>query len=181
MPIYALKDERPELPDPADFWVAPGAHVMGKVRLGRDVGIWFGAVLRGDNELIDIGDATNIQECAVLHTDFGSPLTVGAGCTIGHRAILHGCTIGANSLVGMGATILNGAVIGENCLIGANALITEGKVFPDNSLIVGAPAKVIRTLDAATVEMLKASAKSYVENWRRFVADLDALTSDDDD
>jgi carbonic anhydrase/acetyltransferase-like protein (isoleucine patch superfamily) len=168
MPIYNLDGNAPLLPEPGRFWIAPDAHVIGQVRLGLDVGIWFGAVLRGDNEPIDIGEASNIQEGAVLHTDEGAPLTVGAGCTVGHRAILHGCTIGANSLIGMGATVLNHARIGANCLIGANALITEGKEFPDNSLIVGAPAKVIRALDEAAVERLRWSARNYVENWKRF-------------
>ena len=168
MPIYSLDGNAPLLPDPDQFWIAPDAHVIGRVRLGRHVGIWFGAVLRGDNEPIDIGEATNIQEGAVLHTDEGAPLTVGAGCTVGHRAILHGCTIGENSLIGMGATILNHARIGANCLIGANALVTEGKEFPDNSLIVGAPAKVIRALDEAAVERLRWSSRNYVENWKRF-------------
>ena len=168
MPIYSLDGNAPLLPQPDRFWIAPDAHVIGRVRLGLDVGVWFGAVLRGDNEPIDIGEATNIQEGAVLHTDEGAPLTVGAGCTIGHRAILHGCTIGENSLVGMGATVLNHARIGRNCLIGANALITEGKEFPDNSLIVGAPAKAIRALDEAAVERLRWSSRNYVENWKRF-------------
>jgi carbonic anhydrase/acetyltransferase-like protein (isoleucine patch superfamily) len=168
MPIYSLDGNAPLLPDPDQFWIAPDAHVIGRVRLGRDVGIWFGAVLRGDNEPIDIGEATNIQEGAVLHTDEGAPLTVGAGCTVGHRAILHGCTIGENSLIGMGATVLNHARIGANCLIGANVLVTEGKEFPDNSLIVGAPAKVIRALDEAAVERLRWSSRNYVENWKRF-------------
>lgn len=168
MPIYSLDGNAPLLPEPDRFWIAPDAHVIGRVRLGLDVGIWFGAVLRGDNEPIDIGEASNIQEGAVLHTDEGAPLTVGEGCTIGHRAILHGCTIGENSLVGMGATVLNHARIGRNCLIGANALITEGKEFPDNSLIVGAPAKAIRALDEAAVERLRWSSRNYVENWKRF-------------
>jgi len=168
MPIYSLDDVAPVLPEEGRFWIAPDAHVIGKVRLGADVGIWFGAVLRGDNELIDVGEGSNIQEGAVLHTDMGAPLTVGAGCTIGHRAILHGCTIGENSLIGMGATVLNHVRIGRNCLVGANALITEGKEFPDNSLIVGAPAKAIRVLDEAAVEALRLSARSYVANWKRF-------------
>ncbi len=172
MPIYSLDGNAPLLPDPDQFWIAPDAHVIGRVRLGRHVGIWFGAVLRGDNEPIDIGEATNIQEGAVLHTDEGAPLTVGAGCTVGHRAILHGCTIGENSLIGMGATVLNHARIGANCLIGANALITEGREFPDNSLIVGAPAKAIRALDEAAVERLRWSSKHYVENWKRFAKEM---------
>ncbi len=168
MPVYSLDDVAPVLPEEGRFWIAPDAHVIGKVRLGADVGIWFGAVLRGDNELIDIGPGSNIQEGAVLHTDMGAPLTVGPGCTIGHRAILHGCTIGENSLIGMGATVLNHARIGRNCLVGANALVTEGKEFPDNSLIVGAPAKAIRALDEAAVETLRLSARNYVANWKRF-------------
>jgi carbonic anhydrase/acetyltransferase-like protein (isoleucine patch superfamily) len=172
MPIYSLDDISPILPGPDQFWVAPDAHVIGRVRLGQDVGIWFGAVLRGDNELIDIGDATNIQEGALLHTDEGAPLTVGAGCTVGHHAILHGCTIGQNSLIGMGATVLNHARIGANCLVGANALVTEGKEFPDNSLIVGAPAKAIRVLDEAAVERLRWSARHYVDNWKRYAKGL---------
>ncbi|MCG7391375.1 gamma carbonic anhydrase family protein [Microvirga sp. ACRRW] len=168
MPIYSLDDVSPVLPEEGRYWIAPDAHVIGKVRLGGDVGIWFGAVLRGDNEMIDIGEGTNIQEGAVLHTDMGAPLSVGAGCTIGHSAILHGCTIGENSLIGMGATVLNHVRIGRNCLVGANALVTEGKEFPDNSLIVGAPAKAIRVLDEAAIERLRWSAKHYVENWKRF-------------
>ena len=138
------------------------------MHLGRNAGIWFGAVIRGDNEPIVIGADSNVQEHAVMHTDPGFPLTIGIGCTIGHRATLHGCTIGANSLVGMGAIILNGARIATNCLVGAGALVTEGKEFPARSLIVGSPAKAIRTLDDAAIERLKLSAAHYVENGRRF-------------
>lgn len=172
MPLYALGDDEPQRPENGDYWVAPGAHVIGKVRLGAGVGVWFGAVLRGDNEPIDIGAGTNLQEGVMIHTDPGFPATIGDNCTIGHHAILHGCTIGDNSLVGMGATILNGAKIGRNCLVGANALVTEGKEFPDNSLIVGAPAKAIRTLDDKAAQSLTRSAEHYVENWRRFSRDL---------
>lgn len=176
MPLYALGNDRPvTLGGEDNCWVAPGAHVIGKVTLGFNVGIWFNAVLRGDNEMITIGGGTNIQEGVMIHTDMGYPVTIGAGCTIGHHAIIHGCTIGENSLVGMGATILNGAKIGRNCLVGANALVTEGKEFPDNSLIVGTPAKAIRTLDDKAIEGLTRSAESYVRNWKRFRKDLKYL------
>jgi carbonic anhydrase/acetyltransferase-like protein (isoleucine patch superfamily) len=169
--IYALGGRSPDLPE-GFYWVADSAHVIGEVRLSVDVGIWFGAVLRGDNEPVAIGAGTNIQENCVLHTDMGFPLTVGDGCTIGHKAILHGCTIGDNTLVGMGATVLNGAVVGRNCLIGAGALVTEGREIPDNSLVVGAPGKVIRQLDEAAVERLRQSAAQYVRNAQRMVAEL---------
>lgn len=172
MPLYALDEIRPDVPPDGAWWLAPDAHLIGRVRIGADVGVWFGAVMRGDNEWIEIGEGSNVQEGCVLHTDMGSPLTVGRNCTIGHRAILHGCTIGDNSLVGMGATVLNGAKIGRNCLVGANALVTEGKEFPDNSLIVGAPARAIRTLDEKAAEGVTASAQSYVARWRQFVKGL---------
>jgi carbonic anhydrase/acetyltransferase-like protein (isoleucine patch superfamily) len=172
MPLYALDEIFPVVPDAANHWIAPDAHVIGRVRLGHNVGIWFGAVLRGDNELIDIGEGTNIQEHSLLHTDMGAPMTIGAFCTIGHHAILHGCTIGENSLIGMGATVLNHARIGSNCLVGANALVTEGKEFPDNSLIVGSPARAIRTLDTAVIDGLRKSAESYIANWKRFATGL---------
>lgn len=175
MPLYGLDDVHPELPPADRYWVAPDAHVIGRVRLGLDCSVWFGATLRGDNELIDLGERTNIQEGSLLHTDMGFPMTIGADCTVGHRAILHGCIIGANSLIGMGATVLNGARIGANSLVGANALVTEGKVFPDNSLIVGSPAKAIRTLDEASAERLRLTALHYVENWRRFASRLKRL------
>ncbi|MGL4441336.1 MAG: gamma carbonic anhydrase family protein [Bosea sp. (in: a-proteobacteria)] len=175
MPIYALGSDTPALPDAGRYWVAPDANVIGKVALAVDVGIWFGATLRGDNELISVGMRSNIQEGCTLHTDIGFPLTIGSDCTIGHHAILHGCTIGDNSLVGMGATILNGAKIGRNCLVGAGALVTEGKEFPDNSLIVGVPARAIRILDDAAAASLTASAAGYVKNWKRFAADLQVV------
>lgn len=172
MPIYALGDRAPEFDARETNWIAPDATLLGRVRLGAHVGIWFGAVLRGDNELIDIGEGSNVQEHTVMHTDMGFPLTVGRGCTIGHRAILHGCTIGDNSLVGMGAIVLNGARIGSNSLVGAGALVTEGKSFPDGSLIVGSPAKAVRELDEKAIELLRWSAAHYVENGRRFLKSL---------
>jgi carbonic anhydrase/acetyltransferase-like protein (isoleucine patch superfamily) len=172
MPLYALDDARPELPASGRYWVAPGAQVMGRVRLGEDASIWFGAVLRGDNELIDIGARSNIQDGSVLHTDPGFPMVIGEDCTIGHKAILHGCVIGPGSLIGMGATILNGARIGAGCLVGANALILENQSYPDGSLIVGAPAKAIRTMAPEQMERLRATAAGYVRNHRRFAAGL---------
>ena len=172
MPIYALDDQEPELPGPGRFWVAPDAHVIGRVRLGADVGVWFGSVLRGDGEPLEIGERSNIQEGCMLHADPGFPLTIGPNVTVGHHAILHGCTVGAGALIGMGATVLNGARIGAGCIVGANALVTEGKEFPENSLVIGAPAKAVRTLDAAAAEKLRASALHYVANWRRFAAGL---------
>lgn len=175
MPLYALGPLRPQTPTEGSYWVAPDANIIGQVELGEDVGIWFGATLRGDNEPIRIGARTNIQEAVIIHVDPGHPVSIGEGCTIGHRAIVHGCTIGDNSLIGMGATILNGAKIGRNCLVGANALVTEGKEFPDNSLIVGAPAKMVRTLDDAAVEGLKRLAEHYVKNWQRYAAQFTLL------
>ncbi len=172
MPIYQLGDAVPTLPPDEHFWVAPNACVIGRVTLGHNVGIWFGAVLRGDNEPMLIGAGTNIQDNAVLHSDHGLPLTIGEGCTIGHGAIVHGCNIGDNCLIGMGATVLNGARIGANSIVGANALVTEGKEFPDNSLIVGAPARVVRSLDAEATEAMRRSSRHYIENWRRFAASL---------
>jgi carbonic anhydrase/acetyltransferase-like protein (isoleucine patch superfamily) len=171
--IYSLDDQVPQI-DPT-AWVAPGSHVMGKVRLGPEASVWFGAVLRGDNEWIDVGGGTNIQENSVLHTDWGFPLTIGAGCTIGHKAMLHGCTIGDNALIGMGATVLNGAVIGRDCLIGAGALITENKVIPDGSLVMGVPGRVVRALDPTAIDRLRASAINYQVNARRFAAGLQEI------
>ncbi|POO57448.1 gamma carbonic anhydrase family protein [Agrobacterium rosae] len=175
MPLYRLGERVPQTPAPDRYWVAPDANVIGSVTLEEDVGIWFGATLRGDNEPITVGRGSNIQEGVMVHADPGFPATIGAGCTIGHHAIIHGCTIGDNSLVGMGATVLNGAKIGKNCLIGANALVTEGKEFPDNSLIVGSPARAIRTLDDAAVDSLRKSAENYVRNWQRFAKDLQPI------
>ena len=175
MPIYALGDKQPSLPEAGQYWVAPDAHVIGDVHLAADVSVWFCAVIRGDNEPITIGKGSNIQDGAMLHSDVGSPLSIGARVTVGHHAILHGCTIGDGSLIGMGATVLNGARIGRSCLVGANALVTEGKEYPDGSLIVGAPAKVIRELDEAAIQGLRRSADNYVANWQRFARDLKRL------
>jgi carbonic anhydrase/acetyltransferase-like protein (isoleucine patch superfamily) len=168
MPIYSLDGVAPDLPHPQKIWIAPDANVIGRVRLGSDVSVWFGAALRGDNEWIEIGARANIQDGAVLHTDMGYPLTIGEDVTVGHHAILHGCSVGSNTLIGMGATILNGARIGANSIVGANALVTEGKEFPDGSLIVGSPAKVVRSLDADAIHRLRSSAARYVENGRRY-------------
>ncbi len=168
--IYSLGHKAPKIDHGA--WIAPGCHVIGAVTLGPASSVWFGSTLRGDNEMITLGAGSNVQENCVLHTDMGSALTIGAGCTIGHKAMLHGCTIGDNTLIGMGATVLNGAVIGKNCLIGAGALITEGKIIPDGSLVIGAPGKVVRALDAAAIASLRASAQSYQKNAARFRRDL---------
>ena len=175
MTLYTLDGVAPQTPEDSDFWVAPDANVIGKVALESATSVWFGATLRGDNELIRVGAGSNIQENAVLHTDMGYPLVIGAGCTIGHKAMLHGCVIGDNSLIGMGATVLNGAKIGRNCLIGAGALITEGKEIPDGSLVMGAPGKVVRALDAAAVDRLKLSALGYQKNMRRFRDGLERI------
>lgn len=172
MSLYVLNGISPELADSESIYIAPGAMIIGKVKLGRDVSFWPHAVARGDTEPIIIGDGSNIQEHTMLHTDPGFPLTIGKDCTVGHRAILHGCTIGNNSLIGMGAIVLNGAVVGNNCLVGAGALITERKHFPDNSLIVGSPARVLRTLDEESISKLTASARHYAANGRVFRAGL---------
>ena len=173
--IYELDGMRPDLPGEGEYWIAPTATLIGKVRLKPEASIWFGAVLRGDNEWIELGDRSQIQDNATLHTDPGFPLTIGPDCVIGHNVILHGCTIGANSLVGMGAILLNGARIGDNCLVGAGALITEGKSFPDRSLIVGAPARAVRTLDDATIAGIAAAADVYVRRFKQYAKALKPL------
>src|SRR5687767_7992785 len=167
MSIFAFEEAVPELPADNLYWIAPGASVIGRVRLERNASVWFGAVARGDKEWIIIGENSNVQDGCILHTDAGSPLTIGKNCTIGHRAVLHGCTLGDNTLVGMGAIILNDARIGSNCLVGANALVTERKTFPDNSLVLGSPAKVVRTLKPSEVDGLTRAAAGYVKNWQR--------------
>ena len=175
MAIYALDGVAPELPEEGAYWIAASADVIGRVQMERNASIWFNAVLRGDNELILVGEGSNVQDGCVLHTDMGSPLTIGKNCTIGHQAMLHGCTIGENSLVGIGATILNNAVIGKNCLIGAHTLIPEGKVIPDNSLVMGAPGKVVRELDEAAIARLTKAASNYVHNWQRFAKGMQGI------
>ena len=171
--IYKLDGITPEI-DPT-AWVAADANIIGAITLCAKSSVWFGATLRGDNERITVGVGANVQEGSVLHTDMGFPLFIGANCTIGHKAILHGCTIGDCTLIGMGATVLNGAVIGKNCLIGANALVTEGAVIPDGSLVVGAPAKVRRALDKEAIDSLLKSALGYQKNAERFRKGLSAL------
>jgi carbonic anhydrase/acetyltransferase-like protein (isoleucine patch superfamily) len=172
MTIYTLGEKAPQFADRGSSWIAPDARLIGDIQLGRNTTIWFGVVIRGDNDTIVIGDDTNIQEHVVMHTDPGIPLTVGRSCTIGHRAVLHGCMIGDNSLIGIGAIILNGAKIGMNCLVGAGSLVTEGKEFPDNSLIVGSPARVKRSLEGAEIEALSEAASHYVKNGARFRSSL---------
>ncbi len=177
MTLYRLGDQTPRSSADGRFWVAPGAHVIGDVRMGEDVSVWFGAVIRADNEPIRIGARSNIQDLSVLHSDPGAPLTVGEGVTVGHKVTLHGCTIGDNSLIGIGSTVLNRARIGANSIVGAGALVTEGKVFPDGVLIVGAPARVVRELTPEQVEGLKRSADHYVANAQRFSKELKIIES----
>jgi len=167
--IYDLDGSAPDVD--AGAWIAPGCHVIGNVTVMDLASVWFGTTIRGDNERITIGVGSNVQENCVLHTDMGFPLDIGINCTIGHKAMLHGCTIGDNSLIGMGATVLNGAIIGKNCLIGAGALITEGKVIPDGSLVMGI-GKIVRDLDAAAIAGLTFSAVNYQQNAARFRAGL---------
>ncbi|TFW15331.1 gamma carbonic anhydrase family protein [Brevundimonas intermedia] len=175
MTIYALGDSKPQLPPLGEYWVAPSASVIGNVILHANASVWFGAVLRGDNDPITVGPDSNIQDGSVLHTDMGSPLTLGRGVTVGHKAMLHGCEVGDYSLIGIGAVVLNGVKIGKNCIIGANALITEGKVIPDNSLVMGQPGKVVRERDPAHIAVLQMSAEHYVQNWKRFAEELRAV------
>ena len=173
--LFRLGDDAPDLPGPGRFWIAPNATVLGKVRLAEDASVWFGAVLRGDNELITIGERSNIQDLCVIHTDPGFPATIGRDCTIGHRAILHGCTIEDNALVGMGAVVLNGAVVGRNCLIAAGAVVGEKQVVPENTLVIGVPGRLLKKRDEASAEMIRMSAANYVANWKRFAAALEPV------
>ncbi len=172
MPIFELEGAGPDVRPPGEGWIAPTATVIGTVILGSQSSIWFGCVLRGDRETIEVGAGSNIQDLSVLHTDPGFRLTIGKGCTIGHRAILHGCTIGDNSLVGMGAVVLNGAKIGRDCIVGAAALIQEGKEIPDGSLVIGLPGRVVRELSPTEIEGNRNSAAHYVDNWKRYAAGL---------
>lgn len=175
MTLYVLDGAEPELPSDGDYWVAPSADVIGKVKLESGASVWFGAVLRGDNELITVGEGANIQDASVLHTDPGYPLVLGKNVTVGHRAMLHGCVVGENSLIGMGATVLNGAVIGKNAVIGAGALVAEGKTIPDNALVMGIPGKVVRTLSDEEATAMAYAGPHYVENQRRYRKGLKAL------
>jgi carbonic anhydrase/acetyltransferase-like protein (isoleucine patch superfamily) len=170
--IYQLDAQKPDLPEGGRYWIAPSATVIGKVRLKIDASIWFGAVLRGDNEWIELGERSQIQDNATLHTDPGFPITIGPDCVIGHNVVLHGCTVGPNSLIGMGAIVLNGARIGPNCLVGAGALVTEGKTFPEKSLIVGAPARAVRTLDEAALAAIAGAADIYVRRFKQYAKGL---------
>ena len=173
MPLYQLDDKIPQLGDNA--WVAPNATVIGDVRLGANASVWWNATLRGDNDPIHIGANTNIQDGSVLHTDEGVPMHIGDNVTVGHLVMLHGCTVGDGSLIGIGSVILNRAVIGKGCIGGANTLVPEGKVFPDHSLIVGSPGKVVRQLDADQVARIRLSAAHYVDNWHRYQRELQAI------
>ena len=172
MPLFELDGQGPELPADRRYWVAETATVIGRVRLMTDASVWFGSVLRGDNDWIELGERTQIQDNSTLHTDPGFPITIGNDCVIGHNVVLHGCMIAPGSLTGMGAIVLNGARIGRNCLVGAGALVTEGKAFPDYSLIVGAPARVHRTLDEKAAQMIAGAADIYVKRWQRYAKGL---------
>jgi carbonic anhydrase/acetyltransferase-like protein (isoleucine patch superfamily) len=172
MPIYELDGEKPEFPSDGRYWVAETAALIGRVRLLTDASVWFGSVLRGDNEWIEIGVRSQIQDNCTIHTDPGFPLVIGTDCVIGHNVVLHGCMIGDNSLIGMGAILLNGAKIGKNSLVGAGALVTEGKSYPDGSLIVGTPARAVRTLDEAAIKQIAGAADIYVRRWRQYAKGL---------
>jgi carbonic anhydrase/acetyltransferase-like protein (isoleucine patch superfamily) len=168
MPLFEIDGVRPELPVDDEYWIAPNAILIGRVRLRKNASIWFGAVLRGDNDLIEIGENSNVQDLSVVHTDPGQPVIVGANVTVGHRVILHSATVGDGSLIGMGATLLNRARIGRGCLVGANTLVTEGKEFEDDTMILGSPARAVRKLKDIEHAMLKISSEGYVHNHRRF-------------
>lgn len=173
--VYQLGKMRPALPENNDFWIAPNAFVIGNVIMKEGTSVWFGTIIRGDNETVTIKEGTNIQENTILHTDLGFPIEIGKNCTIGHKAMLHGCVIEDNTLIGMGSTILNGARIAKNCLVGACSLVTEGKTFPENSLIIGSPAKVVRQLTEKEIEGITKSAEWYQKNMRRFNSEMHAI------
>ncbi len=172
MPLYELGAARVRTPGEGRYWVAPNATVIGNVEIAEDASVWFGTIIRGDNEPIRLGARSNIQEGCVLHTDPGFPMTIGEDCTVGHMVMLHGCTIGRGSLIGIGSIVMNGVKIGEECLIGANTLIAEGKEIPPRSMVLGSPGKIIRQLSAEECQRFGAAAGRYVENWRRFARDL---------
>ena len=172
MTVYDLGAERVKLPQEGAYWIAPNATVLGNVELRRNASVWFGAVLRGDNDPTIIGENSNVQDLSVLHTDVGSPLIIGADVTVGHQVMLHGCTIGDGSLIGIGSVVLNGAKIGRGCLIGAGCLITEGKEIPDGSVVMGAPGRIVRSVTEHQQAMLRMSATHYVDNWKRYSREL---------
>lgn len=176
MAIYELDGVTPALPASGNCWIAGSAEVMGNVFLRENASVWYGCVLRGDNDPITIGENSNIQDLTVIHTDIGAPVTIGANVTVGHRVILHGCEIGDDTLIGMGSTILNRVKIGRNCIIGANSLISEGKEIPDNSLVMGAPGKVVKEISPQQVQLIRMSAFHYVENWKKHQAQLKRIS-----
>ena len=168
MALYELDGIRVRTPPEGQYWVAPNATVLGNVRLGRDVSVWFGAVIRGDNDAIEIGEGTNIQDGAVLHCDLGFPLTIGPRSLIGHQAMVHGCTIGTNTLIGIGAIVLNGCKIGDNCIIGAHTILAENKEIPSGSLVVGVPGRVVKPCSEAQIARVREDVEGYIQNGRRF-------------
>jgi len=173
MTLYSLDNRPPQLADPV--WIAPNATVIGDVRLGKNVSLWWNTVLRGDNDPITIDEDSNIQDGSILHTDPGAPLTIGCRVTVGHLVMLHGCTIGHDSLIGMKSVILNHAVIGQHCLIGANTLIPEGKIIPDRSVVIGSPGKIVREVTEADLERIQRAAQNYLKQWPRYLAGLSLL------
>jgi len=175
MTLYALGASSPEFPESGNWWSAPDAQIIGKVIFKENASVWFGVVIRGDNEAITIGENSNVQDKCVLHTDMGYPLTIGSHSVIGHQVVLHGCESGDNTLIGMGASVMNGSFFVFNCLIGSHALITENVEIPDNSMVLGAPGKVVKTLNDDAVNFIRLSALSYVDNWKRFQSDLREL------
>jgi carbonic anhydrase/acetyltransferase-like protein (isoleucine patch superfamily) len=172
MNVYDLGDKKPQLPPAGEYWIAPNAIVVGEVILKKNASVWFGAVVRGDNDPITIGENTNVQDGSVLHSDPGAPLTIGDNVTVGHMAMLHSCEVGEGSLIGIGAIVLSHARIGKSCIVGAGSLVPEGKEYPDGVLILGSPARVVRELTPGQIAGLKASAEHYVQNWQRYVRDL---------